>query len=83
MNVRWAPRVSRAKILQLYEKMSTGIFDEDLIDEVAYAFYPRIEDMLRIQRHRVRCPRCRNQFTCRPGETVTCDRCLCTVGWEE
>ena len=44
--ITWAPRVERNKIARLYEKLAAGIFDDDLIDEVAYAFYARCESII-------------------------------------
>jgi hypothetical protein len=45
--------VPRAEILRLYEAIAQGILDEDLIDEVAYAFYARCQDMQRIAERRI------------------------------
>ena len=35
---RWAGRVPKWKIARLYENDATGVLDEELIDDVAYAF---------------------------------------------
>ena len=51
--LRWSPRVPRSKILRLYECVASGILDDTLIDEVAYAFYARCQDMTRIAERRV------------------------------
>ncbi len=42
---RWAGRVSRAQILQLYATDAKGIVDEELIDEVGYALLTRCESI--------------------------------------
>ncbi|MBN1934802.1 MAG: hypothetical protein JW934_09060 [Anaerolineae bacterium] len=58
---RWAPKVSAAKIRQLYERDALGLIDEELIDEVAYAFYARCQSILTVTEAslgRVICPEC-------------------------
>ena len=58
---RWAPRVSRHKIAQLYRADALGLQDEELADEVGYAFLARIDSMLaatEAHRGRARCPEC-------------------------
>lgn len=37
--ITWAPRVSREKVLRLYQEVADGINNQELIDDVAYAFY--------------------------------------------
>ena len=38
---RWAPRVQAAMIRRLYEQNAAGIYDDQLVDEVGYAFLAR------------------------------------------
>lgn len=59
--IRWAARVPKRKIRQLYKTDAKGIVDEELIDEVGYAFLARCEDILMVTgaaAGRVRCPGC-------------------------
>ena len=60
--ISWAPRVSRENILQLYTKVASGDNDERLIDDVAYAFYDRCSDIVRIFERRFACPQCREEL---------------------
>ena len=60
--IQWAPRVSREKILELYIKVAAGNNDEELIDEVADAFYDRCMDLIRIAEKRFACPVCRKEL---------------------
>lgn len=58
---RWASKVSAAKIRQLYERDAMGLVDEELIDEVAHAFYARCRSILAVteaSHGRVACPKC-------------------------
>jgi hypothetical protein len=45
--VRWAPRVPRATIRRLYEGDACGLVDEELVDDVAFAFYARVHERWR------------------------------------
>jgi hypothetical protein len=58
---RWAGRVPRWKIARLYENDASGICDEALIDEVAWALLARCESILtatEAHRGRAACPVC-------------------------
>jgi hypothetical protein len=87
--VRWARRVSRAKIRQLYNTYASGIIDEELIDEVAYGFYARCESILTIRdakRGRVKCPCCEHVIARdrkQKNDTIACDGCGWTTTWHE
>jgi hypothetical protein len=60
--IRWARRVSREKIHQLYRQDAQGIVDEGLIDEVGTALYARCQSILLVSNGQVRCPRCGEVF---------------------
>jgi hypothetical protein len=80
----WAPRVSRKKILELYVKVATGYNDEDLINEVADAFYNRCSDIVRIYERRFACPVCRKELP-NPHQLNTdllCSNCGWTMPWK-
>lgn len=59
---RWAPRVQAAMIRRLYEQNAAGIYDDQLVDEVGYAFLARADSLLKTNRahydHVVTCPVC-------------------------
>jgi hypothetical protein len=81
--VRWAPRVSREVIRRLYEREAQGMRDEDLINEVAFAFYARCASIIRATaaaRGRATCPSCEEGIahSVRGAELLRCPRC----GWE-
>ncbi len=56
--IRWAPKVSRAKINRLYQTDARGISDAALIDDVGTALLARCESVLTVSRAQARCPRC-------------------------
>ena len=78
----WAPRVPQSLIRRLYETDARGIYDDELIDEVGWAFYMRCDSFIKAvdaTQGRARCPAC--------GETVYHhsgrDEVLtCACGWE-
>ena len=59
----WAERVSRREIQRLYESDARGMLDVELLDEVHYAIYARVCDMMEVreaqQFGRVKCRHCR------------------------
>lgn len=75
----WAPRVSHRLIRELYEKNAAGFYDEDLADEVGYAFLARAESLVRTNDahfyHNYFCPVCDQPVEYR--EHVL----HCTCGW--
>ena len=85
--LKWAPRVSRAKILRLYGNDAAGIVDEELIDEVAYAFYSRcqsISEVTEAESGRIHCPVCGAVFPRTGGddEAVCCPFCGWRTTWK-
>ena len=83
--ISWAPRVSRERILQLYIKAASGINDEELIDDVAYSFYYRCSDIVRISERRFACPLCRGELPHPhpPGNDLYCSNCGWRMSWRE
>ncbi len=83
---RWASKVSASKIHQLYERDALGLVDEDLIDEVAYAFYARCRSILTVteaSHGRVACPKC-GQIIAHNLDKQTllvCPDCAWTLSW--
>ncbi|MHA2185751.1 MAG: hypothetical protein ACXAAI_12200, partial [Promethearchaeota archaeon] len=61
--IEWSPRVPQRKILLLYENDAKGIIDEDLIDDVAYSFLVRCQDIITVtdaSLGKVKCIKCEN-----------------------
>ena len=78
---QWAPRVSRYKIAQLYRTDAQGILDEELIDEVGYAFLARSESILQATeaaRGAPLCPECGDPV---PYSGDTEEDLSCKCGW--
>ena len=76
---RWAPRVSHRLIRELYEKNAAGMYDEELVDEIGYAFLARADSLVKTNRahydHIVYCPIC-NALTHYEDHILRC-----TCGW--
>lgn len=87
--IRWAPKVPRHKIRRLYETDAKRIIDEELIDEVAYAFYARCKSILTVTRAskgKVRCLSCGNiilRETYEKEQILKCDNCSWEITWGE
>jgi len=82
--LRWAPKVSQAKIWRLYQTDASGLVDEELIDEVGTALYARCRSVLLVSRAQVECPRCHAVVTLGWGHSEQ-DVALCPTpdcGWE-
>jgi hypothetical protein len=90
--VRWSPRVSKAKVRQLYVRACQGIWDEELIDDVGMTLYLRCRDILTIHQaeaeKKVTCPRCdrggKTTLITRRGNRwtpMTCPVCGWTLTW--
>lgn len=81
--VRWARRVPQHTIRRLYTLDAKGIVDEELIDEVGYAFYARCESIRRATEAsvgRVTCPRCESVVRRKSGGKA--EPVACSCGWE-
>ncbi len=83
----WAPRVSRQKILRLYQNDAIGIVDEELLDEIGITLYCRCESILDASDAllgKVHCPSCAN-IIMRAGtekhEQILCGKCGWTIRW--
>jgi hypothetical protein len=80
---KWAPRVQRRKIRQLYETDAQGIYDLDLINEVGYALLARCESFITANRARegeLPCPQCSRSVP--REETLRCS-CGWTLPWAD
>jgi transcription elongation factor Elf1 len=91
-DVKWSPRVPKWKLKKLYESTCTGIWDDELIDDVGMTLYMRCRDILNIHQakseRKVTCPRCdaRGQTSLidRSGpreQPFTCSACGWSMTW--
>jgi predicted RNA-binding Zn-ribbon protein involved in translation (DUF1610 family) len=79
---RWAPRVPKRKIRQLYETDARGIYDLDLINDVGYALLARCESFITAVAARegeLPCPACGE--TVRRVEMSREEVLGCSCGW--
>lgn len=84
----WAGRVSRHKIVQLYETDARGIVDTELINEVGTWLLLRCESILmatEARRGRAVCPACRESIhhAGEADETLECRECGWQLAWSE
>ena len=82
--LRWAPKVSQAKIWRLYQTDARGLVDEELIDDVGTALWARCRSILFVSNAQVECPRCHTVLTLGWGHSEQ-DVVLCPTfgcGWE-
>lgn len=82
---QWAPRIHRAKVLELYRKNADGIFDEDLIEEIGISFLARcmsIVEATAAHRGQVKCVTCSHTYPRIKGPDRTeCPKCGWSVPW--
>lgn len=86
--IRWAPKVTRAKIRRLYETDAQGIVDEEQINDVGWALWQRCDSILTVTAAhygRVQCPACaasiaRGQLW-KEGEMVIRAACGWQIAW--
>jgi hypothetical protein len=73
-NRRWAQRVDPLKIRRLYESDARGMLDLELLDDVGYGLYVRVQAILEAAeawRGRVKCWGCGSVIPRRQGRVVT------------
>jgi hypothetical protein len=92
-DIEWAPKVSLAKIRQLYVKEAQGICEDELIDDVGLGLYFRCESIIEyteaVQHGRVRCKRCARlgndtiikRESMKPTELLKCPVCAWQIRW--
>jgi len=59
---KWSEKVSRSKLIRLYQNDAKGLVDEDLLDEVGYTLYSR-------------CKQARETFECLNKGEIICHHC--------
>jgi hypothetical protein len=60
--IRWAPKVTRARIWQLYTSDARGTVDESLVENVGFSLWLRCKSIMQVSQHQVECPRCQAVF---------------------
>ena len=65
--IRWTPRVPKAKIRRLYEADAQGIVDQELLDDVGTTLFARCQDILTIKAARMGHVRCDREASIPPG----------------
>ena len=60
--IKWAQQVERHKISKLYSTNAAGIYDEELVDEIAYSMLARAESIIKVTKYHsvgiLDCPLC-------------------------
>lgn len=91
--ISWEPRVPKRKIRRLYETDASGIYDEELIDDVGFSLLARCESFLEAmeaRRGRAKCHGCGGIIQHDAGHSkeakarlLCCDACGWEVTWGE
>jgi len=84
--IKWSPRVSQQKIRLLYEKDAKGIIDEELIDNIAFSFFVRCQDIITVtdaSLGKVKCIKCENIIIHKGNkeEILKCKKCSWETTW--
>ncbi len=91
--IEWSPRVSLAKIRELYVNEARGTCDDDLIEEVGFGLLARCQSIMEYTEAcvtgRVRCKRCEKQGQAsiiqrnmsKPSALMRCPVCGWQVRW--
>lgn len=77
----WASRVKRETISRLYLLHARGIFDEELVDDVAYTMLARAESIIKVTKYHLEgildCPSCSRIINSNRSDCII----LCACGW--
>ncbi len=81
--IRWAPKVSRSRIWQLYQNDARGTIDETLIEDVGFSLWLRCQSIILVSHRQVECPRCHNSFAAQVVEEPDAIKCpTLNCGWQ-
>lgn len=98
VKIKWTPRISKEKLKHLYDQDVTGLYDEDLIEDIGILLYMRCKDILAVKAARegnVRCPECIAKdietYIKRPekrskeleNEKLICQKCGFAFTWKD
>lgn len=80
----WTPRISRNKIVRLYESDANGMLDEELLEDIGFSIYMRCiegqEVMDAVRNMRVKCRRC-GKIIIRKSKRDQHESLRCSCGW--
>ena len=80
---QWAKQVKRHKISKLYSSHAAGIFDEELVDEIAYSMAVRADSIIKVTKAHsegiLDCPSCLRIVRCDGQKSFNTYSCTC--GW--
>jgi len=84
--IKWSPRISQQKIRLLYEKDAKGIIDEELIDDVAFSFFVRCQDIITVtdaSLGKLKCIKCENiiYHKGKKDAILKCKKCSWQITW--
>ncbi|MHA2181687.1 MAG: hypothetical protein ACXAAH_09715 [Promethearchaeota archaeon] len=84
--IKWSPRVSQQKIRLLYEKDAKGIIDEELLDDVAFSFFIRCQDIITVtdaSLGKLKCIKCGTiiNHKWKKNEILKCNNCSWEITW--
>ncbi len=87
-NPQWAPRVKQSLIRRLYETDASGIYDEELINEVGFALLIRCEAFIaavEATHGKVTCPACGEVVLhdAKPDTVLHCTHCDWQMPWQD
>jgi hypothetical protein len=77
--ISWAPRLPFSLVRRLYKSFSSGIYDDELCDDVGIRLYLRCETFIHVWESKVACPVCRTVFKVAKEGTSYCPNEKC--GW--
>lgn len=85
---RWAGRVHKQKVAQLYKDDANGMHDVELLDDVAYRLLARCESMLLVEaarNGRATCPVCEAivEHEAKKGALLECKNCGWAGSWSD
>jgi hypothetical protein len=81
--IRWAPKIVRTRIWQLYQNDALGTIDDALLEDVGFSLWLRCKAILMVSRSQLECPRCRAVFDLidpAESENIACPTNGC--GWQ-
>jgi hypothetical protein len=84
--IKWSPRVSQQKIRLLYENDAKGIIDEELLDDVAFSFFIRCQDIITVtdaSLGKLKCIKCGNiiYHKWQKNKILRCENCSWEITW--
>jgi hypothetical protein len=78
--IKWTPKLRLEKLVRLYKLDAAGLQDEEFLNDLAWALYSRVRDVVLVSSSRVVCPCCSIEFAVRwlgeePNLMSRCPKC--------